>query len=114
MRKLKEAVDWLYGLWLKSLSDKEVEVNYVEAGTEFGDAISYSYMGKCKGFEEMFANWAKWELEYSVRGYKTISIDDFIGYGGYKKLFNGLGTKRKPGDKIILYADIYRKNFLNG
>ena len=113
VKKLSDAISWLYGLWVKRLSDKEVQDNYVQAGVDFGDAVSYIYMGECLGFEKMLFDWAKWELEYSMRGYKTISLDDFIEYGGYGKPLNGLGIKRKPEEKVILHAEIYTKKYSN-
>ncbi len=111
MKKMfREVVDWLYDLWLKSLSDKEVENYYIEAGAEFGDAMSYDYLGKCHDFDSFFLDWARWELEYSKRGYRTISLNDFISYGGYGKPLKGLGVKRKEGEQIILYSVIYSQN----
>ena len=111
VKKLSDVISWLYDLWVKRLSDKEVEINYVEAGADFGDAVSYAYMGECQGFEKMLSDWTKWELEYSARGYKTISLDDFIEYGGYGKPLKGLGVKRKPEEEVILHAEIYRKKY---
>ena len=111
MEKLSAVVDWLYGLWVKSLSDKEVQDNYVKVGAGFGDAESYSYLGECLGFQTMFSSWARWELEYSRRGYRTISLDDFVSYGGYGKPLEGSGVKREPEEQIILYADIYRQKY---
>ena len=108
-KKLRELIDWLYDLWIKSLSDKEVEANYVEAGSDFGDAVSYDYLGECLGFDGMFLSWARWELEYSGRGYKTISLEDFIAHGGYGKSLKGLGIKREPKEQMILYSVLYRQ-----
>ena len=113
MQKLREVVDWLYNLWVQRLSDKEVQDKYAEAGAEFGDADSYSVCGEVAGLEAMLLNLVKWELEYSRRGYRTISINDFIDYGGYGRLYGkslkGLGIKREINEKIVLHADIYRK-----
>lgn len=113
VKKLSDVISWLYGLWVKRLSDKEVQDNYVEAGADFGDAVSYIYMGECQGFEKLLSDWAKWEMEYSGRGYMTISLDDFVEYGGYGKPLKGLGLKRKPEEKAILHAEIYKKKYSN-
>ena len=110
MKKIfREIVDRLYDFWLKSLSDKKVEENYVEAGAEFGDACSYDYMGKCHGFDAFFLDWARWEIEYSKRGYRTIPLNDFIAYGGYGVPLRSLGVKRKAKEQIILYAVLYQQ-----
>ncbi len=111
-RRLGEAFDWLYMLWLKSLSDKEAEMNYIEAGARFGDGVSYLYFGEPLGFDNMFWGWARWEREYSRRGFRTLSLDDFVWFGGYGKALNGLGVKRAEGEKIILHSDIYKEEFL--
>ena len=108
-KKFRKIVNWLYDLWLKSLSDKEVEANYVEAGSDFGDAVSYGYLGECLGFDGMFLSWARWELEYSKRGYRTLSLDDFIDHGGYGKPLEGLDKKRELDEQIILYAVLYQQ-----
>lgn len=113
MTKLIEAVNWLYDLWVKGLSDKEVQDKYADVGAEFGEAESYSDCGEVAGTEAMLLDLVKWELEYSRRGYRTISIDDFIDYGGYGRLYgkslNGLGIKREINEKIVLHAGIYRR-----
>lgn len=110
--KLREVINWLHDLWLKSLSDKEVQDNYVDAGAELGDALSYGYLGEPLGLDGMVSNWARWELEYSKRGYRTISLEDLIDYGGYGRLYaeplKGLGVKREPKEQIILYSILYR------
>ena len=110
MKKIKKMINWFYELWLNSLSDKQVEEKYVEAGADFGDALSYEYsMGKCVVFDGMCLEWARWEFEYSKRGYRTISLDDFVDLGGYGKPLKGLSVKRKPKEQIILYAVLYRQ-----
>lgn len=102
-----------YDLWLKKLSDNQVEEYYIKSGATFGDAVSYLYMGECVGFGEMLSNWENWELEYSRRGYRALPIDFFIKYGGYGLPLNGLGVKRYSNEKIVLHADIFRKNFFD-
>ncbi len=102
----------IFNFLVRYLSDKKVEKYYVKAGADFGDAVSYIYMGECIGFRGMLRRWTWWEKEYSHRGYRTISIDDFIGYGGYGKELSGLGVKLKQGEKAVLHAEIYKDRFL--
>lgn len=97
-------------IWL--LPDKMVEKKYIKAGAAFGDAVSYIYMGRCVGFEKLFENWRKWEAEYARRGYHTVSLDDFIEYGGYGKTIKKLGIKRQQDEKPVFHAEIYRQKYL--
>jgi len=98
-------------LFRNLLTDWLVEKLYVRAGGIFGDAVSYLYIGECAGFEDLLNRWAKWEKEYARRGYKTLSLDDFIDYGGYGKPLEGLGVKIEPG-QLVLHAEIYRQHYL--
>lgn len=94
------------------MSDKSVEKKYVQTGSAFGDAVSYIYMGECVGFESMLNSWADWEKEYVRRGYRTVSLDDFIELGGYgKNIDNLLRQKRNANEEPILHAEIYRENY---
>ena len=111
-KRLSEVIRMLYDFWLKSLSDKEVEGNYIEAGAKFREAASYDYLGECSSFKDKFLNWAKWELEYSRRGYKTISLNDFVSYKGYEKSLKDLGVKREINERAVLHAVLCRKRYL--
>lgn len=94
------------------LSDKSVENKIVRAGTEFGDAVSYIYMGECVGFKKMLRRWTRWETEYARRGYRTISLDAFIECGGYNTPIEGLGVKRNEHETPRFHAQIYKEKFL--
>ncbi len=96
--------------WLKS--DKRVQKYYIESGCYFGDAVSYIYMGECIGFADLLADWAKWELEYAKRGYRTFSIDDFIELGGYGQPIKDVGIKRAQGEDAVYHAETYRQVYL--
>lgn len=99
--------------WRAIFSDKGVEKRYVNAGADFGDALSYAAFGSIVGFDQMRDRWAIWEKEYSFRGYRTISLDDFVEFGGYGvKIDHLLGQKRKEGEKPILHAQIYMQKYL--
>lgn len=61
-----------------------VQSRYVNAGGNFGDAVSYaSGIGECGGFELLLSHWESWEEEYARRGMRTVSVDRFIAFGGY-------------------------------
>ena len=95
------------------MSDQKVEKRYVSAGAQFGDAVSYLYMGECIGFESMLNRLEDWEQEYVNRGYRTVSIDDFIEFGGYgTSIDNFLGVKLEANEDPIFHANIYRNNYL--
>lgn len=97
--------------WWRDRQLRALEKKYVRAGAEFGDAISYSFMGKCVGFDQMLDKWASLERRYSEAGFRTISLDDFVGYGGYGVQLKGLGSPRSVGEKPVLHAEIYRAVF---
>lgn len=98
----------------KFLSDKSVEKRYASSGAEFGcSASDVATMGECMGFENLLNDWAKWEQEYVKRGYKTVSVDDFIELGGYGRNINNLlGIKRNADEKPVLHAELYRQHYL--
>lgn len=91
-----------------------VEDSYLEAGAEFGDAVSHIYMGECIGFPGMLEKWESWEREYSALGYRTLSIDDFVSIGGWGKDPEelGFGEMRRDGEKPIFHARYYREHYL--
>ena len=98
---------------MRNLTDDKIEEMYVKAGSAFGDAVSYIFIGECEGFENMLTEWEQLEEEYSNRGYKTISLDDFVECGGYGKPINNLlRQKRKESEQPRLHAKIYREHHL--
>lgn len=97
------------------MSDSMVQIKYVAAGTDFGNAASYvPVMGECEGFEGLLDAWDSWEREYVRRGFRTINLDILIGVGGYSREFpeGVLGEKRKDNESPVFHAQHYRKNFL--
>lgn len=94
------------------LTDTQVQARYVDAGSCFGDALSYIYMGECDGFDGLLARFEKWETEYASRGYRTVKIDAFVEYGGYGIPIAGLGIKRPSEEAPVFYAREYRARFL--
>jgi len=104
-------INWIRNLFRKS--DSSLQEQYLRAGGHFGDAVSYIYMGECIGFKELLDTWAKLELEYADRGFRTISLDEFIEYGGYGKNITGLlGIKREEDEEAVLHAEFYRSRYL--
>lgn len=106
-------IKWLYFLFARFLTDKQVEDRYAKAGSAFGYAVSLIYMGECVGFAAMLAKWEGYETEYSRRGYRTFSMRDFVDLGGYRQPIKDLGAKRAGGEKAVLHAAIYRRKYLH-
>lgn len=102
---------WLMNFFFRK-NDSQVEKAYLEAGRVFGDAVSYIYMGECIGFSKLLDEWAKWEKEYAERGYRTISLDAFVQYGGYGKKIENLNEVRDKGEDPIFHSEIYQKIYL--
>lgn len=99
-------------MFKRFLSDRKVKESYLDAGNLVGAAVSYSYMGEPIGFKRMVRRWESWEREYVRRGYRTISLDEFIESGGYGKPLPNLGTKREEGEEPVFHAQLYREHFL--
>lgn len=95
-----------------SFDDEKIQ-RYVDTGAIFGDAVSYIYMGQCVGFEARLQAWEEAEEAYAALGFRTLSLDDFVDYGGYGKELMGLKVARDEGEVPIFHARFYRENFLN-
>ncbi len=100
--------DW----WLNHKSDSALFEDYTLAGAEFGDAVSYIYLGECVGFESILRDFEMWEQEYARRGYRTISIADFVDYIGYGKPLPFVLVKREASEEAVLYGKLYREKCL--
>jgi hypothetical protein len=85
---------------------------YIDAGLNFGDAVSYIYMGECDGFDKLLSIWEESEREYAALGYRTIPIDAFVQAGGWGKALEEIGTLREPSEEAVLHAAYYRENYL--
>lgn len=95
------------------MGDSTIERKYVNAGANFGYVVSFLALGECNGFESMLDRWSDWETEYAKKGYRTVSVDDFIQFGGYSISIDHLiGKKRKPNESPVFHAQIYRENYL--
>lgn len=95
---------------------REIAVeSYVEAGAQFGDALSYIAMGECVGFERMKKRWAECERKYAALGYRTLAIDDFIEHGGYGQPIDHLvRVERAAGEAIVYHAEVFDKRYKSG
>lgn len=96
--------------WLFKPNSKTVKTNYLKVGADFGDVISYIYMGECDGFARMMKKWEKWERQYAALGYRTISLDRFTDYGGYGRVLDDVWeVKREKGESPIFHAELFAK-----
>lgn len=102
------------GFIIARMSDDAVERRYVEAGKDFGGAVSHRFLAEGIYFRYLFDRWATWEQKYSKRGYVTIPIDEFVSAGRYEIEPVGLGQKRATDQPLILFASIYFKEYLLG
>lgn len=96
----------------KRMSDENLKNAYARAGAEFGDAVSYIYMGECIGFEELLSKWEVLEAEWAGRGFRTFPIEDFVSLGGYGVPIEDLGSRLGREEKAVLHALRYRETFL--
>ena len=97
--------------WINNLlSDSMVMNRYVRWGSDIGDAESYSFMGEPSGMKSAVRHWAFWERLYADKGYRTISLDDFIDHGGYGKNIDHLKfVRRAAGEEPIYHAETYKE-----
>lgn len=102
----------MFAILARLLSDAEIEKRYLKAGTEFGDAVSYLYMGECVGFRSLFKRWQRWEALYAQRGYRTLPIDCFCAWGGYGVPLVNFGVRRMEGEQKVLHASLYEHTYL--
>ena len=92
-------------LFLRFLTDTQVQKRYVSAGGLVGGTASYfSRMSVRGGFEGARLRWARWEIEYARRGYRTIPLMDFVNYGRYGVQLTGVGVKRESQEQIVFHA----------
>jgi len=94
------------------LPNSFVRKKYVDAGKNFGNAVSYIYFGESTNLGELGKKWGKWEKEYAERGFRTISLDRFIEFGGYDEPIDDLlNQKRESGEDPIFHSDIYLEKY---
>jgi hypothetical protein len=118
LRYFFRAVENLWS-WLSTRSDsvrrEAIVENYVRAGGQFGEALSYIAMGECVGFDQMMRDWTALESAYAKLGYRTLSIDDFIEYAGYGKSISHLvRVERASGEPPVFHAEIFARRYKEG
>ena len=100
--------------WFKDLfkkSDEDLILEYIQAGGHLGDTLSYAYVGEVIGANKLLEKLIRLEQQVADRGYRTISVQDFISYGGYGKRIANL-VKRED-DEPIYHALNYREACLS-
>jgi hypothetical protein len=96
----------------QTFRDEEKVQAYVMAGGEFGSAVSMIYMGECIGFDKLLDHWETTEKAYAEMGFRTLSVDDFTGFGGWGRDIEALlRVPRKEGEKPVFHAAYYREHF---
>lgn len=111
--KLGTHCSWFARNFTSRLSNAFIEEHYHFYGAVFGEAVSYLALGECVDFHERFDAWAFWERAYSKRGFRTISIDDFMKIGGWGHDATPLlGQRRNAEEPVVLHSERYRERYL--
>jgi len=101
-----------FGKDVRVFRDDEIIEAYVLAGAEMGSVVSMIYMGECVGFDRLLDQWQLTEKAYSGLGYRTLSIDDFVSFGGWGKSIDHLvRVPRKEGETEVFHAAYYRQRY---
>lgn len=94
----------------KWMHNKMLEKRYVNAGIAVGNAVKISHTNKikCVGFDKLFKRWKRLEAEYAKRGYRTISLVDFMEFGRrITKIDTLFHIWRHQNEDAILHAVMY-------
>ncbi len=94
-------------------SDMDLADEYVRAGLEFGEAVSFLHLGECDGFEGLLDAWSRAEAVYAERGFRTLPLDAFVEAASREDCpLEGLLNLRSDGEAPAFHAPYYRANFL--
>ena len=97
----------------RMLPDSIIEKGYVKAGANFGNTAGYLCLGEYVDFEMFLNKLIDWEERYSGRGFRTVSMDRFIGLGSYgKSIDDVIGQRLEQGEEPVFHAQTYREYFL--
>lgn len=77
------------------LTDRFVAKMFWRAGINYGDMLSYAFMGKSVGFDRAKKQYEYWKKEYVRRGFLAPPIKEFIDAGGYGKCIDHLFMVKK-------------------
>lgn len=95
------------------ITDDQLVESYVLHGSEFGSVVSMIYMGECVGFEELLTAWENAEAHYAELGYRTLTVDAFVSYGGWgHDIADLVRVPRDIGEEPVYHARYYREHFL--
>lgn len=81
--------------WFKEKYEQYVIKKYIQAGAEYGEALSYSHMGKCVGFDLLRFEFSKWERKIKDIGYKPYTMNQFVAYGAFGQNLPEIKKRRK-------------------
>ena len=100
--------NWIFSIFVRLLLYRLVEKFYLKSGKAFVDlhVLNSFSIARKDDLDRTLVDWARWELEYSRRGYRTIPLDEFIDMGGYGGHIHkeDLKARRREGEKPILHA----------
>lgn len=74
---------WFLSLIRNVIPDEWVVDCYKEVASEYGDALSYSYLGTPIGIDILEHEYFIWKNELEVRHYIPYNEDELIRVGGY-------------------------------
>lgn len=76
--------DWIFSIFVRLLLYKLVEKFYLKSGKVYADlhVLDRLSIARKDDLNKALVGWARWEREYSRRGYRTIPLDEFIDMGG--------------------------------
>lgn len=99
-------------LFRSLLPDFYVQKKYTDIGKAVGELVSYLFTDESIGFEKLLKEWEKLEGEYASRGFRTISLDRFVEFGGFEKSIKDvIGKKRKKKEEPIYHAKNYKEKY---
>jgi hypothetical protein len=99
--------------WQKINNRKHNKIveQYIEAGTELGDACSYlPIMGKCDQYNDLLDEWVRTENLYAALGYRTIPLSEFMDAGGYGKNIDHLIKVKREALELPIFHGCKEKD----
>lgn len=100
---------------IKLLSDDDVLLAYEQSAKDAFIASNAPYDKVPTTFFQAHNKWELIEKEVAARGYETLSLDGFLGIGGwYEPNRPELGDKRPESKEPIFYARSHKKRYPDG
>ncbi len=72
--------------------------HYLGVGEKVGEILSCSYMGEALGFQELLVALVKYERQYVDSGYRPVTINQWVRFGGWGEEEPILGVVRDAGE----------------